>query len=605
MHSPVEQIKERLSIEEVVSSYIKLGKAGSNLKARCPFHNEKTPSFFVSSGRGTYYCFGCGASGDIFSFVEEFEGLDFKGALKLLAARAGVELKNYSKDRTDEKDRLFEVMELTATHFRDNLKENKEVMDYLKSRGLLEKSITDFKIGFAGEGWRELYNFLRQKNFTDAEIEKAGLAKKSEKAALSGGHGFYDRFRNRIMFPISDSSGRVIAFSGRLFSAEGGSASGGKISQFEQPKYLNSPETPIFSKSAVLYGLDKAKQSIRANNFSILVEGQMDLIMSHQAMYRNTIASSGTALSDSEVSKENAVTNLGLVRRLSGNLVLAFDGDKAGINATKRAGKIALLLGMDVKVAPLPEGIDPADLISKKGASAWKDAIKNSKHIIEFLLEKVLQNFGHNPRKAGTLVREEILPYVEAIPSAIEKAHFLKRISDLADIPITALQDDLRNIEKEQKYQKSEIEAVIEVSNNLRRQDYIERKLLGIIFWQKSLPLGSKKNIDADKILAELSGILKKDPEEILQGGRENKQDLIFEAEVFYGNASVSKDAEELLVNLKGEYLKEELSRKMRELHAAEEAKDKEKSARLLSDIGEINQKIQDIKNGHLKSSQS
>ncbi len=220
MNSPVQQIKERLSIEEVVSSYLKLERAGSNLKARCPFHNEKTASFFLSPDRGSYYCFGCGASGDIFSFVEEFEGLDFKGALKMLADRAGVELGTYTKEareKESEKDRLLQAMDTATLHYIDKLLGNKEALQYLKSRGLEEKSIKEFRVGFAKDDWRDLYDFLKQKGFSDAEIEKAGLAKRSEK-------GYYDRFRGRIMFPIADSSGRVIAFSGSLFVDDGKSA---------------------------------------------------------------------------------------------------------------------------------------------------------------------------------------------------------------------------------------------------------------------------------------------------------------------------------------------------------------------------------------------
>ncbi|KKP98393.1 MAG: primase protein [Candidatus Nomurabacteria bacterium GW2011_GWA1_36_15] len=272
INSPVQQIKERLSIEEIVSSYIKLEKAGANFKARCPFHNEKTPSFFVSPDRASYYCFGCGAKGDIFSFIEEFEGLDFKGALKILAERAGIPLVQYSKEKEGEKEKLYRAMEEATKFFEKNLAENKKILEYLKSRGLEEKTIGDFKIGFSLLDWRTLFEYLKSKGFSDKEIELAGLVKKTEK-------GFYDRFRGRIMFPISDSSGRIIAFSGRIFEDDGKSA-----------KYLNSPDTPIFSKSAVLYGLDKAKESIRKNNFSILVEGQMDLILSHQAGFRNTVA---------------------------------------------------------------------------------------------------------------------------------------------------------------------------------------------------------------------------------------------------------------------------------------------------------------------------
>ena len=573
MDSPVQQIKERLSIEEIVSSYIKLEKAGRNLKAKCPFHNEKTPSFFVSADRGTYYCFGCGASGDIFTFVEEFEGLDFKGALKLLGDRAGVSLPRFNPKEESEKEKLYRIMEEAASYFEENLTRNAEALEYLKKRGLQEKTIKDFRIGFAILDWRKLYDYLKSKNFTNHEIERAGLAKKPDGTSKA----MYDRFRGRIMFPIMDSSGRVIAFSGRIFKDDGKSA-----------KYLNSPETPIFIKNAVLFGIDKAKDSIRRNNFSILVEGQMDLIMSNQTGYKNTVASSGTALSDSTVSKENVISNLGLVRRLSSNIVLAFDADRAGANATIRAGKIALSLGMDVKVAEMPEGIDPADLISKTGADAWREAIKNSKHIIEFLLNKVLQSSGDNPRKAGREIKEKVLPFVNALESSIEKAHFIKKISDLSNIPQNALQDDLKKIEQELKYEKEEIKEAGDALTKMYRKDYIERKLLGIALWQQTLPTPI---VDFEIIFNKLGEVYKK-YEDI-------KRDLIFEAEVFYtNNENLEKSIKEMFLNLEEENINEELSKKMLEL---KEASDEELGRNILHEINELNKKKEDIKNSRLK----
>lgn len=600
MNSPVAKIKERLSIEEVVSSYIKLDRVGSNFKAKCPFHNEKTPSFFVSPDRASYYCFGCVAKGDIFTFVQEFEGLDFKGALKLLAMRAGVPLEHYNAAEESEKEKIYRAMEEATIYFSNNLLENKEASDYLISRGLTGDSIKDFRIGFAKLDWRELYNYLVKKGFTNGEIEKAGLIKKSDKATPSGGQSFYDRFRGRVMFPISDSSGRVIAFSGRIFVDDGKSA-----------KYLNSPDTILFNKSAVLYGLDKAKESIRKNNFSILVEGQMDLILSHQIGYKNTIATSGTALSDSTVSRENAVSNLGLVRRLTDNIVLAFDGDKAGFEASNRAGKIALSLGMDVKVAFMPEGIDPADLIAKEGSPAWKDVIRNSKHIIEFLLDKILKS-GENKkndmrktrldstRQVGREIKEKILPYVDALSSSIEKAHFIKKISDASSIPMSALEDDLKKIEQELKYEKEEIKDAFESRSKVYRKDHILERLLGVVLWQRTL---EKPAIDVEKILKELAEILNEGVDKILGKTASNKEDLIFEAEVFYGaDMDLRKDTEELLSNLKEESLKEELGNKMRELHVAEEHKEHEKSSEILKEVNDINNKIQNIKNGRLNS---
>ena len=591
MDSPVQKIKERLGIEEIVSSYIKLEQAGANLKAKCPFHNEKTPSFFVSPERSTYYCFGCGASGDIFTFVEEFEGLDFKGALKLLAERAGVELPRYNPVAESEKEKLYRAMEAAAKFFEKNLQANAEVQAYLQARGLNAESIKNFRVGFVPDAWRELYSHLKTLNFSDGEIEKAGLIKKTEK-------GFYDRFRGRIMFPIMDSGGRVIAFSGRIFGDP--STSSG---QAASPKYLNSPETPLWSKNAALYGIDRAKGPIRKSNFSILVEGQMDLIMSHQAGYRNTVATSGTALSlgrssmgeaDSEFSKENAISNLGLVRRLSPNLVLAFDADEAGEKAAARAGKIALALGMDVKVAAMPEGQDPAELIREGGVEAWRGAIKNSQHIVEFVLQKILDK-NQDQRKTGREIREKVLPFVAALPSSIEKAHFLKQISERSGIPETALQDDFKQIGERAKNEQVELQETEAVQDSLRRKDYIKRRLLGIVLWQMNLP---EPSVDSAGILKELSDTFRVSTQELLSEARPETEDLIFEAEVFYtGGADVSKDAAEMIQNLKEEVLKEELASKMRELYLAEEAKDKAKSAQIFQECQDLNTRIQDIKN--------
>ncbi len=563
MNSPVTAIKERLSIEDVVSSYIKLERAGANLKARCPFHNEKTPSFFVSPGRGSYYCFGCSASGDIFSFVQEFEGLDFKGALKLLADRAGVELKGYKSENTGEKERLYAVMEESTRYFSDNLAKNKPALEYLKSRGILDKSIEDFRLGFAEDGWQSLFNFLTKKGFSVSEIERAGLIKKGEKG------GYYDRFRGRIIFPIADTSGRVIAFSGRLFESVPTLEGVGRPTESVGPKYLNSPETPIFSKSLVLYGLDKAKDAIRKNNFSILVEGQFDLISAHQVGYKNTVATSGTALSDSTMSKENIVSNLGLVRRLSENLVLAFDGDKAGQNATARAGKIALSLGLDVKVVSLPEGMDPADLITKSGVGAWRGLVRDAKHVILFALEKVTNSFEKDPRKASREIADRVLPYVNMLGGAMEQAYFIKAISDRSSIPEGAIRDDLAKVEEEFKSEKVELQKADEAITKDRR-DFIERRLAGIVFW--------KKDVELEKSLA---GILDK--------YKDRESDLIFEAELLYQDSeNLEREIESLLANWEKEKINDELLRKIEQLR---NTKDKQEEVRLLEEIQALNNK--------------
>jgi len=583
MNSSVQQIKEKLSIEEVVSSYIKLEKAGANLKAKCPFHNEKTPSFFISPDRGTYYCFGCGVKGDIFTFVEEFEGLDFRGALKLLASRAGIVLESYNpKDQKNqsEKERLYEVMEEATVFFEKNLKENVEVLTYLKNRGLNDESIKNFRIGFIKNDWRELFSYLKSHAFDDSVIEKAGLVKKTEK-------GFYDRFRGRIMFPITDSSGRVIAFSGRIFIDDGKSA-----------KYLNSPETSIFNKSSVLFGIDKAKETIRKNGFSVLVEGQMDLILSHQAGFKNTVASSGTAMTDSILSKENIINNLGLITRLSKNIVLAYDADRAGVNATNRFAKIALSLGMDVKVADIPEGMDPADLISKVGVDAWREAIRNSKHFIEFMLTRILKDINSDNRKArldparqvGREIKERLLPFMNELESSIEKSHFITLISNKSGIPENALMEDLKKVEFEFKHEKEDIKIAKENVEKKLRKDPIERRLLGIAFWQEGIP---NKKIDPELIFKKLG------KEKVREKYEDRKEDLIYEVEEFYSNdENLDKDVHEMLLNIEEEYLNEEFSKKMIE---HQNCKDKKEKEEIFKKINEITKRKEDIKNSRIK----
>ncbi|MCX6752267.1 MAG: DNA primase [Candidatus Nomurabacteria bacterium] len=579
MSSSVDQIKSRIDILSLVSSYMKLDRAGASWKGKCPFHNEKTPSFFVSPDRGSYYCFGCGASGDIFTFVEEFEGLDFKGALKLLADRAGVTLEVYSKNDKDEKEtksekeKLYEIMEEATKFFEKNLKENtkesEEARAYLKSRGLTDKTIQDFRIGFAILDWRKLYDYLKGKGFVDKEIELAGLAKRPEDVKKA----MYDRFRGRVMFPISDSSGRIIAFSGRILVDDGKSA-----------KYLNSPETPIFNKSSVLFGIDKAKDSIRKNNFSILVEGQMDLVLSHQAGFKNTVASSGTAMTDKTVSKENIINNLGLVYRLSKNIVLAYDADKAGVNASNRFAKIALSLGMDVKVASMKEGVDPADVISKEGRDAWHEVIRNSKHFIPFMLERILKDASGDERKAGRGIRERLLPFVNDLESSIEKSHFIRLISDKSGIAEDALIEDLKKVESELKYEKEETEIAKANVEKKFRKDPIERRLLGIAFWQEGV---KDKIIEPELIFNKLS--------KVKDAYKDIREDLIYEAEEFYLNSeNLQKDVQEMLLSIEEEYLNEELVKMMVEF---KNLKDKSKEVEILKKINEINKRKEEIKN--------
>lgn len=403
MSQVVELIKERLSIEDVVGQYVELKKAGKYYKARSPFANERTPSFYVSPDRGLYHCFSTGKGGDIFTFVQEMEGVDFKGALKVLAERAGIELVPEDPAKRDRRDRMFELAEAATVFFVAQLQNNADAKAYLARRGLKEETIKTWRLGWAPEEWSSLRDHLvKTLRATDAELISVGLA-------IEGQRGAYDRFRSRIMFPIADSSGRIVGFSGRAF---------GKEAEERGPKYMNSPEGELFDKSSVLYGFDKAKQSIHRAGYAVLVEGQMDLVMSHQAGVKNTVASSGTALTEGQ---------LGLIKRIAPRLMVAYDSDKAGVNAAERACQLASSIGFDVKVVKVVGGKDPADLVLED-VGLWKQALASSMPIIDYKLSVVLEQ-EKDERQRVRRVEKEVVPYIVSIDGTIERAHAAQKVA--------------------------------------------------------------------------------------------------------------------------------------------------------------------------------
>ncbi len=480
MSTTTEAIKERLGIAEIIGSYIKIEGAGINFKARCPFHNEKTPSFFISPVRNTFYCFGCGAKGDIFEFVQRFEGIDFSGALKVLAERAGVPLTFEKSEAKDEKKELLLILEEAMNYYRDTLKEHSEVQTYLTDRGLTSETIEKFKLGYAKASWRALSDYLVSRNYDPALIEKAGLTKMGPKGA-------YDRFRGRIMFPLFDSSGRVVAFSGRIFdqSLEG--------SDSTPAKYVNSPETPLYHKSHILYGFDKAKEGIRKWTFAIVVEGQMDLLMSHQAGFTNTVALSGTALTKDQLT---------LLQRFTDRLVLSLDADTAGLTASGKSASLALQEGIDVKVAHIVGGKDPADIV-KESVEQWKEIIRSSKHVVEFYLD-VLALRESDKRKFRLAVTTSVLPYVAQIKSSVDREHFIEVIANRLGIPRSALIEDMKRIPKDVTGSVA-VEEKKQVGSTafLTRKDMIMSHLLGFLESKKE-----GEDIDKDQVLMEVKTLV-------------------------------------------------------------------------------------------------
>ena len=406
MSTAVETIKERLTIVDVVSSYVQLEKSGRQLKGRCPFHNEKTPSFYVSPERNSFHCFGCNVSGDIFSFVEKIEGVAFVDALKLLADRAHVDLAQFRKGGEGSQDKsLYEVLEYATEFYEGKLQTSPEALQYLLSRGVTQDTIREFRIGYAPDTWHQLETYLGSKGVTIDHAEKSGMiVRKNE------GNGFYDRFRGRIMFPITNSTGAVIGFSGRILP----SIAEGK----DVAKYVNSPETDLYKKSKVLFGYDKAKRAITEQNSCIIVEGQMDLCMAHQAGTKNVVAVSGTALT---------FEHLRLIQRFTNTLIFCLDSDKAGIAALKRSAELAFAMQMEVRVIPLTHSKDPADFILSS-PDEWIQATKKSIPLIEFLVELNTQD-GMVEEYSKRMIKE-IVPLIRGIANAIEQAVAVRNVAE-------------------------------------------------------------------------------------------------------------------------------------------------------------------------------
>lgn len=551
MSDTVQQIKDRLSIVDVVSGYVKLERSGSSMRARCPFHSERTPSFHVSPDRGTYHCFGCGVGGDAFSFVEAIEGLDFKGALKVLAEKANVPLvySRGEKESIDDRDRLFALLETATLFYQQQLTD--EAKKYLHDRGMQDATIAAFRLGWAGKDWSLLSDYLKKKGFNEKEILDAGLAKKNERGQLS------DKFRNRILFPIGDSAGRIIGFSGRIF---------GEDASPEAPKYLNSPETPLFHKSRILYGFDKAKMSMRKLACAVLVEGQMDLLASHQAGWDNTVAVSGTAFT-----AEHAA----LIKRMTENLVLALDPDEAGIKAAGRAARAALSTGLNVKVVQLPDGLDPADMIKERGPEAWKESIKNAKDIITFLLD-VLEAHAKAPDRFRRNVEAVVLPFLSDIQSPIAREQYAREIANRLGVSQPAVLDALAKVPTVPQPPEAERAVVARPKDSFRAKN-----AYAILVWQESLPKSKLDIKDLERQLVESIG------EEAFHELRElpvpEQEHLRFSAERLYGpDRSPLHDFEHLTRVIARERLAVELAVVTAELRAAENKGDSEASQRLM-----------------------
>ena len=396
-----EQIKQKINIVDLVAEYIPLKKAGINFKTSCPFHTEKTPSFIVSPERQIFKCFGCSKGGDIFTFLMEKEGMDFKEALEVLAKKAGVTLKQDIGQR-DYKERLFEANLKAQEFFHYILTSHnlgKSALDYLIKRGLTDKTIKQFGLGYAPNSWESLTKFLTKRGFSVSEIISSGLAVPSR----SGG---YDRFRGRIIFPLIDGKDHLRGFSGRVLDSS-------------EPKYINTPQTEIFDKGNFLFGINLSKQTIREKKEAILVEGEMDMILSFQAGFENIVASKGTALTEGQVE---------LLKRYTPSISLCFDMDLAGDSASRRGIEIADKALLDIKVIRLKEGKDAADAI-KNDSGAWKNAIETAVPIYDYYIESVSARYNVKDANDLRKIGQELIPVWAKITDDLIRERYLQKLS--------------------------------------------------------------------------------------------------------------------------------------------------------------------------------
>lgn len=576
INSPIDEIKNRLDIVEVVRGYIKLQKAGANYRAVCPFHNEKKPSFFVSPTRQIWHCFGsCSEGGDIFKFVMKIEGVEFGDALRVLAQKAGVELKRQDPKIRTEKQHLYEISELACRFFEKQLEQSsggKEAKDYLLSRGIKEESIEKWRLGYAPHSWQGLYNFLLNKGHKKEEIEKAGLALRSEKTG-----GYYDRFRGRIMFPVFDLSSQPVGFGGRVLESQ---------KHDEIAKYMNSPNTPLYDKSRILYGLNKAGIEIRKKDACILVEGYMDVIMANQAGFENVVASSGTALTSYQ---------LKILKRYSDNLLTAFDMDIAGNSATKRGIDLAQSQGFNIKIVTMPEGKDPADIVFED-VNKWQSLVERAKSIHDFYFENTLSKFDKNILEGKKEISKALLPIIKRIPNKIEQSIWIRDLTRTLEVKEEDVLEELGKIRLDNLVETRNVGQEVEQKNpsvQKSRKELLEERLaILIIKFPEKLSLVKEDDFQ----------LFSSQTKEILNCLKENKQtdqinylSLKAEVEPAFVEVTASREFEDCFKELKTLVIKDKLDKISQEIKKAEQEKNIDEVHKLVQQFNQCSKSWNDL----------
>jgi len=422
-----DEIKNRLSIEDVIGEYVPLKRAGRSWKGLSPFNPEHTPSFVVSPDKQIWHDFSSGRGGDMFSFVMEVEGLDFRGALELLARRAGIDLDQYKQigppgPSGKSKERLYDALELATKFYQTHFSRSKIALEYaLKKRAFSKETALEWRLGYSPNNGTALVDFLRNKGFTAEEIQLAGLSSKNYR-------GLGDMFRGRLQIPLCDPSGRVIGFTARLLADDP-----------QAPKYINTPATPLYDKSRHVYGLHLAKDAIRKSKFVVLAEGNLDVITSHQAGVRQVVATAGTALTE---------PHLKALSRLTGDIRLSFDADRAGMAATERAIPVAAKVGVSLSVITIPSGKDPDELI-RQDVKVWEDIITKPQYAVDWLVDRYAQQLDLSTAAGKRELSDVVLRVVRQLPDAVEQDHYVGKLAELLSVNKQALNTKLAGVADE------------------------------------------------------------------------------------------------------------------------------------------------------------
>ena len=453
-----DEVKSKLNIIEVIGEKVTLKKAGRNFKGLCPFHSEKTPSFMVSPDRQVFHCFGCGKGGSVIDFVMEYEHMEFPEALEELAERAGVTLTRKKSDSPERKlkETLFEINHLASEFYHYVLTKHplgEKALLYLRNRGITDKSIRTFSLGYSPNTWESLYQFLKKKQYSDMMIEKAGLV-------LPGNRGMYDRFRGRLMFTLKDQKGNVVGFSGRVLDPT-----------VKEAKYINTSETPVYSKSNVLYALDVTHEAIVKAGEAILMEGEIDVISSFQVGVSNVVAIKGSALTEGHVH---------LLKRYTERVIFALDADMAGDKAARRGIDVGEGVGLDMRVAIMPVGKDP-DEAAREDEIGLKKALKNAIPIYDYFIQSVQKRFDVTSAFGKQKASEELLPILSKIENGIVQGHYIKKTAEAFGVSEEIIVDGIKKVKRPIEMVRGRTEGTNESSFSISGPERLELYMLGLL----------------------------------------------------------------------------------------------------------------------------